>query len=584
MSAEYIGKYEIVTTLGRGSMGLVYKARDPEIGRLVAVKTLRSFSHGAEAAKVLERFRQEARSAGKLQHPNIVTIYETGKSDMGSPYIVMEYIEGVNLALLLRDSGRLEIEEGLHYLGQLAGAIDYAHRQNVYHRDIKPSNVIITSDYKALLLDFGVARARDQALTPVGDIAGTPSYMSPEHIRGEGSRASSDQFAFSVMAFELLTGHKCFCGRDFVTVVNNILHKPPCSFSELGVSLPDGVEEVFARALAKRREERFFCALELVNRLAKACDLQIDGSGLLSGFVPTNSNLSKLSKEDERGLLADAYEVSLAEASSGMSMEPLLESGPSEVEIKSFSELKGSLNEQKKTKAPASYKDEKSKDTFMIGQGWEPVKESIGEPKRRGNYWRVSNIFFASSLLAAGLFFGSQQLIAKQKEGNNLESSGTKVLDSKNSNAYDRAKEVLKVRPAIMSTDDLSRKLIDFNKEPDDQYMIKAIEEAFQRKEQRILKYLDWTTRSDSYEVKLAILKGIEKEEFPTRNKRFEVVSILLNDADYLVRAYAAKVMGKMPNPQKAVVKLQQRLGVEESAAVVSIIEKVLKRLEKEVE
>src|SRR5262249_10656660 len=152
--------YEIVTTLGRGSMGVVYKAKDPEIGRLVAIKTLKSVFMGDDAAgnEALQRFRQESRSAGKLHHPNIVTIFEAGRTDNGSPHVVMEYIEGKSLEAILAEAGPLEPLAVLHYLAQIASAIDYAHSQSVIHRDIKPSNIIIDAHHRPYLLDFGVAK------------------------------------------------------------------------------------------------------------------------------------------------------------------------------------------------------------------------------------------------------------------------------------------------------------------------------------------------------------------------------------------------------------------------------------------
>ncbi|HQH26518.1 MAG TPA: serine/threonine-protein kinase, partial [Oligoflexia bacterium] len=177
MDTNFIGKYEIVSTLGRGSMGVVYKGRDPEIGRLVAIKTLKSMFMGNDPAgnEALQRFRQEARSAGRLHHPNIVTIFEAGRTDNGSPYIAMEYIEGTSLEARIAEQGPLDPLAALHYLAQIASAIDYAHMQNVIHRDIKPSNVLIDGAQRSHLLDFGVAKMSDTSLTPAGTVVGTPS-------------------------------------------------------------------------------------------------------------------------------------------------------------------------------------------------------------------------------------------------------------------------------------------------------------------------------------------------------------------------------------------------------------------------
>ncbi len=286
---QYIGKYEVIATLGRGSMGVVYKARDPEIGRIVAIKTLRSIFMGddAEGSEALKRFRQESRSAGRLHHPNIVTIFEAGRTDTGSPYIVMEYVDGPSLESINGQRAPLDPLEVLHYLAQVAAAIDYAHRQNVIHRDIKPSNIIVDPFFRPQLLDFGVAKLSDTSLTPAGTVVGTPSYMSPEQIRGETLDGATDRFAFAVVAFELFTGVRPFPGQDFSTVVCNIINKEPLSLAQANAShLPSQVEGILVRGLAKGRKDRYLTALELVDALAKAFGATIDGMGLVGGYNP----------------------------------------------------------------------------------------------------------------------------------------------------------------------------------------------------------------------------------------------------------------------------------------------------------
>ena len=286
MDLERIGKYEVISTIGRGSMGLVYKAQDPEIGRLVAIKTLRSIPTGGNLRdqEMLERFRIEARSAGKLRHPNIVTVFETGKTDEGVPFIVMDYIEGDSLDVVIKRNGKLDPIEAIHYTAQLAAAIDYAHAHKVYHRDIKPSNVIVSRNYCPHLLDFGVAKVSDTSLTPVGTVVGTPSYMSPEQIRGIDEGGGTDLFALSVMTFEMLTGSRPFPGKDFVSVVANIIHRDPTPFKELNVTLPLKLEEVLAKGLAKKKEDRYQQAMEFAAQAAAAFGIPIDVSGIAGGF------------------------------------------------------------------------------------------------------------------------------------------------------------------------------------------------------------------------------------------------------------------------------------------------------------
>lgn len=286
MSTELIDKYEVISTLGRGSMGVVYKARDPEIGRIVAVKTLRSVFIGNDPSgnEALQRFRQESRSAGRLQHPNIVTIFATGRTDSGSPYIVMEYIEGERLDQLLTERHPLDPLEVLHYLSQVASAIDYAHSQNVIHRDIKPSNIIVDTNLRPHLLDFGVAKLSDTSLTPAGTVVGTPSYMSPEQIRGETLEGLSDLFSFAVVTFEMFTSVRPFPGKDFTTVVNHILHKEPLSFAELNVKLSPAFEQILRKALAKDKKERYQSALQFIDLLASELGVLVDGAGVVGGF------------------------------------------------------------------------------------------------------------------------------------------------------------------------------------------------------------------------------------------------------------------------------------------------------------
>jgi serine/threonine protein kinase len=297
---ENIGKYKIIEARGRGSMGVVYKARDPEIGRLVAIKTLKTVYVGedSEDNEALKRFRQESRSAGRLVHPNIVTIYEAARSEDGSPYIVMEYIEGTSVEVVLAQKGSLDPFTTVHYLAQVASALDYAHQNDIIHRDIKPSNIIVDENQKPFIVDFGVAKMSDTSLTPAGTVVGTPSYMSPEQIRGTELDGRTDIFSLGVVAFEMVTGIRPFPGKDFTTVVSNIIHKEPIPFAQLGVDLDPGFEEVIHRCLAKDREKRFQTAIEFADALAETLGAKVDGSGLIGG-IPEQPEV-----EEDRTLLS----------------------------------------------------------------------------------------------------------------------------------------------------------------------------------------------------------------------------------------------------------------------------------------
>src|SRR5438309_11882023 len=185
---QQIGRYEILQEIGRGAMGVVFKGRDPLIGRAVAVKTITSAV--AESADLLERFYREARAAGGLQHPNIVTIYELAESG-GAPFIAMEYLEGKSLEKIVARKPALPLVTTLGYVVQACRALDYAHRRGVIHRDIKPANIVVTRDGVVKVVDFGIARLADTSKTQTGTLLGTLAYMSPEQIRGERAADAS---------------------------------------------------------------------------------------------------------------------------------------------------------------------------------------------------------------------------------------------------------------------------------------------------------------------------------------------------------------------------------------------------------
>jgi serine/threonine protein kinase len=324
MSQTLVGKYEVITTLGRGSMGVVYKAKDPEIDRIVAIKTLRSVYLGEDAAgnDAMQRFKQESRSAGKLRHPNIVTIFEAGRAESGSPFIVMEYIEGKSLEAIIAERAPLEPKEGLHYLVQIATAIDYAHKEGVIHRDIKPSNVIVDKDGHPHLLDFGVAKLSDSSLTPAGTVVGTPSYMAPEQIKGESLDGATDRFAFAVMSFEVLSGKRPFLGQDFTTVVTNIIHHPPLSLKDaIALQIPLGVDEIFLKALSKDRKDRYSSCYEFIHLLAQAYSISLDSTGVIGYYGAIGTTFSMPTNVSDSTPLAPTSSVTTA-------TDPLIANSP----------------------------------------------------------------------------------------------------------------------------------------------------------------------------------------------------------------------------------------------------------------
>ncbi|HTK95488.1 MAG TPA: serine/threonine protein kinase, partial [Terriglobales bacterium] len=263
---QKVGRYEIVGELGKGAMGLVYKALDPMIGRTVAMKTMRMDVHGMEADEMLKRFQNEARAAGVLNHRNIVTIYDAGEQD-GMFYIAMEFIEGVTLHSLITQNRVLPVEQIIDVSGQVLAGLDYAHSHGVIHRDVKPANIMIMPDKSVKIMDFGIAKAGG-GLTSAGQVLGTPNYMSPEQVKGRTLDGRSDLFSFGVILYEMVTGEKPFTGQNVTTIIYKIVNENPIAPRELDVTIHPGLSAVISRALAKSPDERYQTGADLTKDLA----------------------------------------------------------------------------------------------------------------------------------------------------------------------------------------------------------------------------------------------------------------------------------------------------------------------------
>jgi serine/threonine protein kinase len=271
---ERIGQYQIVGEVGRGAMGVVFRGVDPLIGRAVAVKIiqLQEFSDARERAFLRQRLFSEARAAGSLSHPGIVTIYQVGEEG-DQAFVAMEFVDGATLESLLdRDSGPRRA--GLIDLLRQAGeALDYAHSHGVVHRDIKPANVMIRADGVVKITDFGVAKFfAAKKSTQTGLVLGTPHYMSPEQIQGEPMDGRADQFSLAVIAYEMLAGARPFAADTLTTLFYRILHKDPAPLLEYNAELSQEVAEVLNRALAKNAADRYESCAEFVSALRMACE------------------------------------------------------------------------------------------------------------------------------------------------------------------------------------------------------------------------------------------------------------------------------------------------------------------------
>jgi serine/threonine-protein kinase len=265
MALEKIGRYEIVGQLGRGAMGIVYKALDPTIGRTVALKTMRLDVQGPETSELLARFRNEARLAGVLNHPNIVTIYDAGEIN-GLFYMAMEYIEGKTLYQLLLQEHALHFEHVLDLSRQICAGLDAASSQRVVHRDIKPANIMMLPSGVVKIMDFGIAKAGG-SMTSTGEVLGTPNYMSPEQVKGKPLDGRSDLFSYGVILYEMVTGEKPFAGDNITTIIYKIVNEEPIPPRELNPEIHPGLDRVILKALAKNPHDRYQLGADLVMAL-----------------------------------------------------------------------------------------------------------------------------------------------------------------------------------------------------------------------------------------------------------------------------------------------------------------------------
>lgn len=251
-----VGRYEILSLVGRGAMGVVYRARDPLIGREVALKrvSLSDLLPEDQRVEFKERFFREARAAGNLRHPNIVTVYDVGESE-GVPYMAMEYLSGGSLSALMK-AGPVGLERAASIARQVALGLHYAHSRGIVHRDIKPDNILLDGEGRAVVTDFGAAHLQSSELTRTGEVLGTPHYMSPEQILGEELDGRSDLFSLGVVLYLMVTGRRPFKGDTISAICYHIVHSPPEPVPE-GMRLPPAAAPVLDRMLSKRREERY---------------------------------------------------------------------------------------------------------------------------------------------------------------------------------------------------------------------------------------------------------------------------------------------------------------------------------------
>jgi serine/threonine protein kinase len=281
MEPTTIGRYELVSELGRGAMGVVYKATDPVLGRSVAIKTINMSLEREGIENYEARFYQEARAAGGLSHPNIVTIYDVGKNG-DIAYMAMEFVEGVELRDLLASGRPLPVAQAISIAAQVAEGLAYAHERGIVHRDIKPPNIMVTPAGGVKIADFGIARMRaSESLTQTGMMLGSPKYMSPEHVLGKRADQRGDIFSLGIILHEMLTGSAPFGGENVTALMYQIVNLTPPAPSLRNREVPELLDYVVAKMLAKSLEERYQNAAELASDL-RECERQLTSPGTAS--------------------------------------------------------------------------------------------------------------------------------------------------------------------------------------------------------------------------------------------------------------------------------------------------------------
>ncbi|MCX6552475.1 MAG: serine/threonine-protein kinase, partial [Acidobacteria bacterium] len=255
-SVRSIGRYRAFDELGRGAMGIVYRGFDPVIGRTVALKTIVLDTSDAQAKEFRDRLYREAAAAGALSHPNIVTIFDIIE-DGTVTAVAMEFIEGRSLAAIIAERAPLPLDLAVEIFEQICSALDYAGSHGIVHRDIKPANILMTAAGRAKVTDFGVARLALSTMTQAGTVLGSPSYMSPEQVRGLPLDGRSDLFSAAVVFYEMITRERPFAGNDVATTMYRIAHEPPTPPGHFNAAIGPAVTAVLERALAKLPDQRF---------------------------------------------------------------------------------------------------------------------------------------------------------------------------------------------------------------------------------------------------------------------------------------------------------------------------------------
>jgi serine/threonine protein kinase len=301
-----LGRYELITELGKGAMGTVYKAHDPLLDRTIAIKTINISGDEPEVAEYEARFYQEAKVAGRLNHRNIITIYDVATSD-DMPYLAMELLEGYELGRLLGTGQPLPVAHALDIAAQVADGLAYAHAHGVVHRDIKPPNIMVTPDGLVKIADFGIARMRSaERGGEYAPVLGSPRYMSPEQVLRKRAEQRSDIFSLGVVLYEMLTGAPPFTGADLNAILFQIVNLVPPAPSTVSSAIPEMVDFVVAKALSKAPDDRYPDAQQLADDL-RQCRKHLEAPAPLSSLDIFKPSVTRLDPYAATPLLAASY-------------------------------------------------------------------------------------------------------------------------------------------------------------------------------------------------------------------------------------------------------------------------------------
>ncbi len=358
-----IDRYEIHKEIGRGAMGIVYMGYDPNIGRTIAIKTLRMdlFSDDEEKEEFLVRFKREAQTAGRLSHPNIVTIYDLGQDSVSNNlYIIMEFISGKNLKEIISEKKTINTDISLSILSQTADGLDFAHKNGIIHRDIKPANILLTSNKVVKITDFGIAKISGTNFTQTGKSLGTPSYMSPEQVLGKEISYKSDLFSFGALAYEVLTGEKAFKGNNITSIVYKILNEKPALPESNLLSQNQRLIRAILKCMDRDPEKRYASAADFVSDIKTALLSPAgESEGETQAVHMDMPEKARESAEEASGLTTGSKTSGtvLATGASEMVMEPVQETASETAGISDSRTVR--VSDQSKTMAVSKDQAEK---------------------------------------------------------------------------------------------------------------------------------------------------------------------------------------------------------------------------------